>query len=138
MANIPRCESVLGYILTHPDEHDQYVWAEKGPCGTAMCFAGTAVHLSDEYDLIWQMWTCNDKYWSAPLAKRKRDGEIVSVSDAAQDLLDLTDRESNYMFHAANDVDDLERGVKNMANGVDPEDEGDEVYDDDYEIDDAA
>jgi hypothetical protein len=102
-----------------------------------MCFAGTAVHLSNEYDLLWGRWTDAD-YWSAPTAKRKRDGVIVAVSDAAQELLGLTDKQANYMFHAANDVDDLERGVKNMANGVDPDDEGDEVYDDDYEIDDAA
>lgn len=46
-----------------------------------------------------------------------KDGKEYSISCAAAEMLDLTDAERNALFYIADDLDDLEAMVKNIANG---------------------
>jgi hypothetical protein len=108
MANLAKIEAVLDYIRTHPEEHDQNTFAYRNACGTQMCFAGTAVHLSDQYKIVWsgrESAGCVDA-----------NGNLESMPDAATEILGLTDQQSFQLFHVARNLDDLERVVKDITN----------------------
>ena len=58
MFNTKHAQDILDYIDTHPQEHNQFSWAEAGSaessrlsedefCGTTMCIAGTSVFLNE-------------------------------------------------------------------------------------------
>jgi hypothetical protein len=118
MANIPELERVLQYIKDHPEQHDQNIWAAKHGCKTTMCFAGTAVALSDQYDLVWERGAITGIYSCAQAVDRET-WEIVSVRGAAERILGLENRESSALFNWSRTRDDLELMVKNLANGDD-------------------
>lgn len=116
MANVAKLEEVLDYIRTHPDEHNQDTWGVKTDCGTTMCFAGTAVHLSSEYTLTWRDGSHIGKGWEFVRGALK-GGLVFSISDTAAEILGLTDEERCALFYTADNLDDLEVMVKNIANG---------------------
>lgn len=108
MANVEKLEAVLDYIRTHPEEYNQTVWADRGSCGTTLCFAGTAVVLSG-YKILWDE-TTTDAY----LCQRgPEDGHIAEV---AADELELSDVQASNLFLNAVSFDDVERTVKDIIN----------------------
>jgi len=108
MANVEKLEAVLDYIRTHPEEHDQSVWADRGSCGTTLCFAGTAVVLSG-YEILWDE-TTNDAYLC------QRGPETGHIAEVAADELELSDVQANDLFLSADTFDDVERTVKDIIN----------------------
>lgn len=123
MANIEKLEAVLDYIRTHPEEHDQGTWAAKTDCGTAMCFAGTAVMLAG-YEFVWD---CGiDGTFSAHLCRvppghpdelcRWGQDELAEIPKVAQRELGLTNDQKNWLFFHSDTLDDLEAAVKDITN----------------------
>jgi hypothetical protein len=108
MANVEKLEAVLDYIRTHPEEHDQIQWAEKGDtCGTTLCFAGTAAVLAG-YQMVWQAddtaYTCSNGI------------ETEYVSTIAMRELGLTEAQTDSLFIRSVTFDDVERTVKDIIN----------------------
>ena len=107
MVNTPLLERVLGEIKARPELHDQSGFFTPTECGTAMCFAGWACHLSGLEQV--QPGT----YCSAVMTPHGVDG----AGSAARVALGLTGVQAGILFSPANTVSMLEEMVKDLANG---------------------
>lgn len=125
MANVGKIEAVMDYILTHPEEHDQSKWAAKSEgCGTTMCFAGTAVMLAG-HRLMWEECRLDPNGFFADYCVLPSEHPCVSwwgdgfapIADIAAYELELNWEERHALFHDSKSLDDLERVVKDIANG---------------------
>jgi hypothetical protein len=102
---------VLAAIDANPGRWDQTVYRRKDPqCGTAMCFAGWTVALSDipmDDGDVFTIWT------TGPDGKRHQD----NIPDAAARLLGLADHDqyASIMFAAGNTREQLGRYVELLA-----------------------
>lgn len=94
--NVPLLRKSLEHIDAHPEEHDQRHWAQRTPCGTKLCLAGTAVVLSG-YDIRWGE--------DAIVSAQTTTGAYIE--DLAQEQLGLNDSAANWLFHKCEDADDL-------------------------------
>lgn len=112
MANVEKLEAVLDYIRTHPDEHDQSTWAGKGPCGTTLCFAGTAVVLAG-YEILWGA-LAPDSHLC------QRGSDVRSISSVAATDLELSPRRAIELFLNSPAFGDVERKVKDICNEQSP------------------
>jgi len=112
MANVEKLEAVLDYIRSYPEEHNQSAWAEKGACGTTLCFAGTAVVLSG-YEIVWQA-DGHDAYMC------QRGLETGHIAEVAADELQLSNAQAKDLFLGAFSFDDVERAVKDIINEQGP------------------
>lgn len=84
--NTELINKVIAAIEAEPHRHDQACWASVNPgCGTAMCFAGWAVHLSPEHEIVWATEGDETSFCEGP------EGEEV-IYDAAQHLLGLDEK----------------------------------------------
>lgn len=113
--NVALLEATLQQIKDHPDQHFQAVWAIKRDCGTAMCFAGWANHLSGWQPVDWYTGVGFGEYARSQIFAK--DGEEIFAGHLASRLLGLTTEEADILFHAENTVAMLERMVKDLANG---------------------
>lgn len=93
MADNDRLEAVMAWVETHPNEHYQGAWAQRIPCGTALCFAGAAAVLGGA-TLEWQ-----DGLEQTDAAVL--DGHRRSIPEIAARLLDLTSNQANRLFYGA-------------------------------------
>lgn len=108
MANVEKLEAVLDYIRTHPEEHDQTTWAERGgACGTTLCFAGTAVALAG-YQMVWEL---DDTAYIC-----SNGSELDAVATIAMRELGLTEDQTDSLFIRSVTFDDVERTVKDIIN----------------------
>jgi hypothetical protein len=90
---------ILREILAHPDRHDQRVWM-KGldhlrpeqalPCGTTLCVAGHAAHLSG--------YTLHRQGTGKGPVDAIADGTRLPVKKAAEQLLGLSDADTLRLF----------------------------------------
>ncbi|MEU1827179.1 hypothetical protein ABZ502_32725 [Streptomyces abikoensis] len=96
MPNATLARYILDSILTHPDQYDQSAWFTSDhlltpdaepECGTTLCVAGWAAHLSG-YTLVHDGW---------PTAIK--DGEHVSVDRAAELALNISPYDAAVLFH---------------------------------------
>lgn len=118
MADIERLEATLAWAKANPKQHDQDTWGSQTPCGTTMCFAGAAVNMSDEYEMVWRhAWGASGEL-KVDSCIRKKTGHRYHIPDAAARLLKLNSEEKSALFYEADTVEDLELMVKNIANGV--------------------
>lgn len=128
--NAPLLRKVLDHIVAHPDEHDQSLWATRrfdqrgNVCGTRYCFAGHTVVMGMEQgeQLIWhpQTWRAvpyQDELQvasSGAVDLNSTDGRIRLIASRAQELLGLTQQESERLFFATNRVDHIARMIEVM------------------------
>lgn len=103
--NVGLLEATMQYIIDHPEEHDQTWWV----CDTTACFAGHAAQLAGWRPII-------IAGYCSLVAKDCRD---LRVCEAAQNELGLTDEQAAALFSGRNDVEDLQRMVKDLVNGSD-------------------
>lgn len=132
MANVAKLEAVLDYIRAHPEEHDQYMWAQKyedfdlpGGCGTTLCFAGTAVVLNG-HQIVWnddcriaELCTVPPDFASVLYDSRPGPGQGF-IDEVAQRILDLDDDQARRLFINSETFDDVERVVKDIINEQTP------------------
>lgn len=84
---------VLAHITADPDTYDQRGWtrhhqAAAHPCGSAMCIAGWAAHLTG---------------WDIDIdGTARRNGQYAAVGDVAAAALGLNEPEELAMFHPRN------------------------------------
>jgi hypothetical protein len=112
--NIPVLEAVMTQIKDHPELHDQGSWFAETDCGTAMCFAGWACHLSGMKQLRMDCHFVHTP-WGEMTARR-----------AAQRVLGLTEEQQAVLFSGGNSRAMLELMVKDLANSGDLQ--GDEFH----------
>ena len=120
--NIPLIRKTLDFIREHPEKHNQKTWATKTPCGTTMCFAGTAIWLSggefrfNEYgiaDVVLQGQLSDEDFYREGVSW---DGRAFGdVTNTAENLLGLSRSESEYLFPQATSLEDLETYVAWMV-----------------------
>jgi hypothetical protein len=93
-------KETYNYIIDHPDEHNQGWWAIQdmdSTCGTAYCFAGTAVRLAHpEAEFIFE--------GRAAAAFVKISGHKFHVRELAEELLDLTPAQGSLLFDGDNTI----------------------------------
>lgn len=110
--NVPLLRKTMEYIEQHPDEWSQDVWSAKRACGTTMCFAGTALHLSG-HDFVYQP-TNEDVEFAAMVRGFENDG---SVGEVAARVLGLSEEQASAIFHCYTSRPDVLRVVVEAAVG---------------------
>lgn len=82
------------HLETHPNSHDQAVFAERNSCGTVHCAAGWTVVLAG-WPLFWVKAAASTEVAN----KTYNDGRFLPVDLAAQQILGLTDEQANSIFY---------------------------------------
>src|SRR5487761_14958 len=100
-----RIQADLDHITTHPEEHDQSIWARKTGCGTACCMAGTAVIRAGI-----------KLRWNGIEASYTEHG--VPISTAAANLYGLSDEQATQLFGGGNTLSDLWRIAGEITHGL--------------------
>jgi hypothetical protein len=128
MPNFPLLDATLAYTREHQDSWDQSVWAlprfdrDRNVCGTACCFAANALIVSG-YRIEWGEWEGGENYVKCvilgpdgePVEAPRRHRTAANDADIgyiAQDLLSLTDDQSDELFASDNYLIDLEEMIK--------------------------
>jgi hypothetical protein len=109
MPNTELLVRTLAHIEAHPDEWDQLHWARLAPCGTAYCFAGTALALAGKAEFQWGSRAVD----SMEFAEQMADGEDIGT--AAQRLLDLDMDDADALFDPNNTLDHLRQIVGQLT-----------------------
>lgn len=112
--NVPLLRQTLDHIREHPQEWDQQTWRRTTPCGSAMCFAGTAAMLAGA---TWLR--------PVPLSDVRHDDEDVlvvppgggvdTVEGYAIRVLGLTERQAAELFASGNSFPRLCRLVERFT-----------------------
>jgi hypothetical protein len=127
MPNFPLLDATLAYTREHRDSWDQGTWArprfdrDRNVCGTACCFAGNALIVSG-YRIEWVEWEGAEDYVTCvilgpdggPVKAPRRDRTAIAddIGYIAQDLLFLTDDQSDELFASGNYLIDMEETIK--------------------------
>lgn len=98
MGNIKLLKEVRETIVLNPETHNQKTWV----CGTRMCIAGHAAVMSGKAKVA------SSLAWGDYFVDM--DGQDVTASEIAQDELDLTEEEREYLFFCM----DNEIAIKRM------------------------
>lgn len=122
MPNVEKLRETLEYIKAHPKEHDQGIWAGKGPCGTTRCMAGTVVHLSPDHEIIWPKFDPEfhevGEQLEAEGCRNLRTGTERQISEVAAELLDLDEYQEDDLFYNSTDLRDLYMAANDMTDGA--------------------
>lgn len=111
MANNDLLQRTLAHIEAHPEEWDQEKWAQRTDCGTAYCFAGTAVHLADP------QLTPYFEGFDVTGFMQQPNGTKLHIPGLARKLLGLAEDEGHVLFDQENELGDLRRMVGNLIAG---------------------
>lgn len=116
MANNDLLQRTLAQIEAHPETWNQNRWARRTACGTAYCFAGTALALTypDMRPVYFNNSLATNEVVLNPGAEVR---EHVYVRDHAMRLLDLDDMDAGELFHEDNTLDDLRLMVADLIAG---------------------
>lgn len=101
MTNVDLLRQTLEHIETHPELWDQMHWAHQTACGTAYCFAGTALMLAGKADFAWYGRELDGLTYASEMA----NGE--DIHDAAAALLELDEEDAVELFCPDNDLGQL-------------------------------
>jgi len=119
--NVDLLQRTLAHIEAHPEQWDQNHWGIETDCGTAYCFAGAAVVLSD-LPLDWDL---DEDEFGDPEITANMIGEgapegfrFRSIRWVAKELLGLNEGQSDKLFHAHNTLDDLRHIVAELIDGA--------------------
>lgn len=113
MPNIELLQQTLQHIEDHPEEWNQHTWYTDDPellpsgnqCGTAACFAGTAIILAGG-----TFEDCDSAY-----PPGRRDGDALHAGDLAQALLGISLLDRSVLFGPANTVEELKDFVGQLC-----------------------
>lgn len=113
--NVELANRVLEHIQSHMTKWNQGDWGVKTPdCGTAYCFGGWAVALTDgEGFFEW----AKDEY----IPRKRYLLNITEVRLRAMQLLGLNGDQADLLFSGGNDMDDIEVVLEGIKNGDDYE-----------------
>jgi len=101
--NWPLIWKTYDHIVENPKEWNQSEYAIKSPCGTAACFAGTAVLIDDPTAVF---------SWSHPDEEGVQIAVCIggeSISGVAQEALGLNGWEADLLFNCINTLEDITR-----------------------------
>lgn len=121
MANNDLLQRTLAHIEAHPEQWNQGAWAKKTDCGTAYCFAGTAVHLAHPdatpaFNTLWD----RTAFMNVPTVITAAGRTLMSQVDIQQEateVLDLYRHEAGVLFSAHNTLEDLRQMVADLIAG---------------------
>jgi len=117
MANSELLRSTMAYIESHVHEWDQFAWAHRGDCGTAMCFAGWAVTLAGAEVDFTRFGDESSTSTITPASQRELGLRSSYIDEAARELLDLSLDQSEELFCASNSMERLRMLVDELAAG---------------------
>lgn len=104
--NWPLLWKTYDHIVAHPEEWDQTEYATKRTCGTAACFAGTAVLIAEPTaTFVWQ--ADGDENFVASIAVV--DGEKRAIATVAAEHLGLDPWEADVLFDGHNSLEEITR-----------------------------
>ena len=110
--NIPLLRKTMEHIEAHPDEWRQGSWfTRRLDCGTKACFAGTAILLGSDDEIMWLM----SPSLSISGVTKDSGGHVHTAHDRARDLLGLTDKEASILFEPTNTMDGLRYYVDHLC-----------------------
>lgn len=93
---------VLDQIDADPKSWDQHTWLyEKEGCGTVACFAGWAVMLAG-YKPVLNEWMTFGGETTRSSRGVKFDGPILSIQDAAEQVLGIDEEDAEALFAGSN------------------------------------
>lgn len=98
--NIPLLRKTMEYIEAHPEDWDQMHYAmksEESSCGTAMCFAGTAVYL-EGYSFVFHR--LSGRIGEVVAVDCTKQGNPMLIDHKARELLGLTETQADEIFGA--------------------------------------
>lgn len=112
--------AIYQHIKANPETWNQYMWGRRTPCGTAYCLAGWAVARSVGVERF--AWEAPDENGVSEVwfVTDESGNWADSIRVVAQSALGLTGRQTEELFHGANDLDDLRRIITEIT-GTDPE-----------------
>lgn len=123
MANFPKLNACVAYARAHPEEADLTAWARRTPCGTTMCLAGIAVFLAG-FPFVFDRDSRDQDIallCVVPLGHPDYDPATEGqrpIPEVARAELELTEQESDRLFHYTDTLDDIERVIAEMATRV--------------------
>lgn len=100
---------------------EDWVTPNVPECGTAYCIAGKAVSNAG-YSMLIESGPAGVNFVYDAEAP---DGRGSDIGDLAQQLLGLTEEQSEVLFYAYNTIEDLKRITKELASGESLEEEAD-------------
>lgn len=118
--NVELANKVLVQIEAHPEQHQQDLW--RSSCGTAMCFAGWTVPLTEAEWAARPAFPSYEEYVKVPdgfdrvglealIGDAVGGGEAIHVEHYAATALGLDDEQAGDLFQSDNDLADLKRLV---------------------------
>lgn len=125
--NVDALRGTLDYIVDNPEEWDQEQWVNV--CGTAYCYAGHAVRMSEDWDIVSAKFDFKIEKWTMPedgelgtewLARNKRTGEMRAIGYAAREILQIDDDHviGSRLFGADNTLPQLDALVEDIISGI--------------------
>lgn len=109
MTNVDLLRQTMDHIEAQPENWDQLHWARRTPCGTAGCFAGTALMLAGQAEFTWSTRIDDGLIF----ADEMLDGR--DIGDAAQELLGLDMDDADGLFDPNNTLDQLRDWVAKLT-----------------------
>lgn len=114
--NVPLLRKTLEHITAHPDEWDQDIWAERTPCGTVACLAGTAVLLQG-FELDFYESECDCGCREGTTASYVISDPPQTIQEVARTTLGLTEDQADDLFESDNTLRDLWAYANSFTNG---------------------
>lgn len=117
--NLDLALEVREMIKMHPERHSQKTWAREESCGTTMCIAGWACHLSGlDFLMTLNESNCDCGCGAGMIeALKLKDGR--EVDHAAADLLGLDRHTASSLFYTVDNdaaLDMLDRLIEEGKN----------------------
>ncbi len=117
MPNAYLLRRTLAHIEAEPHSWNQFVWARRTDCGTAMCFAGWAVTLAGAQVDFRRFGDELSTNVITPESRSELGLRTLYIDEAAQELLDLSLEEAEELFAGANSIKRLRALVAELAVG---------------------
>jgi hypothetical protein len=134
--NVALLRRTLQWVQEHPEHWNQRRWAVESRCGTAFCFAGAALFLTEaqftfgdavntgtgasyaDFVLMSSLPPDVQEGCDSVGSSAAEEDDRVWISEAARELLGLSYEQANDLFDAYNSLGDLEDIVGKLVDSA--------------------